>query len=311
MSYINTVNTYSIRNRFDYEHKKLYKKVKAIMQKQGIERDESLKNFIKRDYVKQAEKYEPLRKQALQNIRALGTDATEEQENAVRERANAFVFFKQYLNIISAMATDIDPNFKASFMFGFKKNEVKNFMSAHLSTYSRYDESKFDLKHPDWQMELEGIETARYDSDRNRVRNYEEEEDHYKDEIKNVYMHKEIIKEILNEKGFFWKLIHRGDVQKMNNYIRRAEETLREVNFTFNGEQEAKAEFAQSASLEYEYEQIYDEVEQEFEEQIVENQQSSAERESIEIHIDENSNQEISPITTEAALEKDKENLTL
>lgn len=259
MPYIDTVNEYSRLNSFEYDHRNLFNQVQKAMQKSGDEREKALQDVLKSNYVEVAAIYEPLKKRALADARNMGPreEGAAEAMKKATNMANPPVFLTQYINIICAMAMDIDSNYKPKFMLGIELSDAKNLISAHLSSYPRYEETKLDMQKGGWEQAYEEVERSRYSTYEESVRDYATAGESMQGAMKETYIRKEIVKDSLNSSGFFWKLFHRKEVREMRNFIRVAEQALRDINFPKSAEKEAQYEYSQSAALEEEYKQSY------------------------------------------------------
>ena len=264
MPYMDLVREYSRKNRFEYDHKAVFGQVRAAMAKSGVEREAALKDVLKRNYLADAEKYEPRRKQIQNEVRGMGANENPDLLDAMMEMSGATAFLEQYVDMITAMAKDIDATFEPEFMLGIASKDAKNLVSGFLSSYSRYDESKHTLKTEGWETAFELVERCRYSRFEDKVREYSKADENVQNDIKETYIRKKIVQEELNSHGFFWRLFHRSDVKTMRNYIGAAERALADVGFPKEAAKEADADFAQSAALETEYAACHDYFDEKF-----------------------------------------------
>ena len=107
MPYMDLVREYSRKNRFKYDHKAVFGQVRAAMAKSGVEREAALKDVLKRNYLADAEKYEPRRKQIQNEARGMGANENPDLLDAMLEMSGANTFLEQYVDMVTAMAKDI------------------------------------------------------------------------------------------------------------------------------------------------------------------------------------------------------------
>lgn len=250
MPYINVVQNYSNRNLFEYNHKAIFSQVRKAMKHTGDRRDVALKNVLKTNYLKDIKAYEKMKMnfpyEKRRFMMGINSRARLEWEEALQRMAEPHQFFEQYVHIVTAMAMDIDKNFKSSFMLGFSKDEAKELVNSQLNVVSKRDKCIAILEVLNFST-IYGIVQTRWNRDNSLMgRDYATMSEDLRENARQSYILKEYVKEKLESKNFFWKLFNRKDVRAMQNYIRAAETSLAELHFPKEAEDEARAEFAQS-----------------------------------------------------------------
>lgn len=266
MPYIDAVKKYSDANHFQYNHKNLFKQVRAAMRQDSAARENALKDIFNRNFLAEAEKYELMRMKMLHDAR--GGDAYQNEDilnDITKNMADSYRFLDQYMEIVTEMAKDVDPSFEPKFMLGLSPDESKNLLSGYLSSYTRMHEAKLLMDSSTWEEKLAHVEGARYNSFKKTIRNYKTENQDNKDYMKEVYIRKEIVKKDIASKGFFWKLFHPGELRSMRNYVNVAEQALTAVEFPENAGKEAEVEFSYTASVETNYEDAHKYIDRKYE----------------------------------------------
>lgn len=265
MPYVTTVENLSQKNLFEYNSAKVFAEVSEAMAKEGDARDKALQEVLKRNYLADAEKYEPMRKQLLFQLRGMSANEASRMSDAITNMSGSYSFLEEYATIISEMAKDIDGSYKPKFLLGLTANETKNLASGFLSSYSRYDEAKFIIENTTLEDAMDQVESVRYSSTKQEVRNYGRSDEDTKGQMKELYIHKKIISEKLDSKGFFWKLFHLKEARAMRTYINTVNNALRDIGFPDSAAKEAEVEFfSQSSSLETEYEATHRQIDNAF-----------------------------------------------
>lgn len=266
MPYINTVKKYSDANHFQYNHKNLFKQIRAAMKQDSAARENALKDIFNRNFLAEAEKYELMRMKMLHDAR--GGDAYHNEdiiEDITKNMADSYRFLDQYMEIVTEMAKDVDSSFEPKFMLGLSPDESKNLLSGYLSSYTRMHEAKLLMDSSTWEEKLAHVEGARYNPFKKSIRNYKTENQDNKDYMKEVYIRKEIVKKDIASKGFFWKLFHPSEFRSMRNYVNVAEQALTAVEFPENAGKEAEVEFSYTASVETNYKDAHKYIDKKYE----------------------------------------------
>ena len=165
--------------------------------------------------------------------------------------AGSAAFLEEYVALIGAMAKDCDSSYVPEFMLGMSAYDAKNYVSQHLSTYSIYDQHRYALSKDDWQTRYENLNDAIMEDGVYFM--YEDSPTHAKENMKEAYVRKEIMKEDLKKMGSFDKYFG-SEGRAMRKYVKTVESALKNAGFTEKAVQEAMYDSARSASLENEYE---------------------------------------------------------
>ncbi len=176
---------------------------------------------------------------------------------AIRGMARPAQFLEQFAEIVGAMAKDIDATYTPRNMLGLTAQDAKNLVGHQLNSYTLLDETMYSFKKYGYEEAHRTIETIRVDSLTGETRDYATTDDEHKAGMHDTYMRKEAVKKELKDNGFFWRLIHRSEVKQMRNYIKAAEDALKEVKYTKQAAKEAEYAFSKSAAIETEYEKAY------------------------------------------------------
>ena len=254
MPYMDIVTTHARNNRFEYDHKAIYKQVRKAMKKQGEERDRALKEVFTSEYKKEGARYEALRQQLTTNVNSMpNANQAARLVDQMKTMAIPARFLEQMTEIVGEMAKDIDPSYKPQVMLGLSATDAKNLVSAQLSSYTRLDESMYSLNHFGWEDAHREIRIILRDRETGEIRNFANAFEEHKVAMYEVYVRKEALKKQLKDNGFFWRLFHRTEVRDMRHYIDSAEATLAAVQFPKEAIGEANAEFAFAAASEADY----------------------------------------------------------
>ena len=252
MSYLELLNQYREKNSYQYpNHAAMYKQVKAAMRKTGTERSEALRNVLKNNYMADAEKYEPMRKKLINDMwNSMGKkyDALLAQ---TKKMSGSSGFLEEYVNLIGAMAKDVDAGYEPEFMLGMTVSDAKNYVSHHLNTYSLYEQTKHSLSKDNWQVRYENLSEATMEDD--EYLDYSTATTGQKENMKESYIRKQIVQEELNNMNIF-KRYFSSEGKKMRAFVKAAEDALKKVGFTKKAAREAEIEYTRTASLENEYE---------------------------------------------------------
>jgi hypothetical protein len=168
---------------------------------------------------------------------------------------------EEYVAIIGAMAKDVDSSYEPEFMLGMTVNDAKNYVSHHLNTFSIHDQMKHSFAKDNWQKRFENLNDATMEDD--AYLDYSSASTGEKDNMKEAYMHKELVKAELKEMNFF-KRYFSAEGKMMRKYIKTAEEALKKVGFTKKAAREAEIEYTRTAALDNEYEGCHTYMENKF-----------------------------------------------
>lgn len=252
MSYIDIVREYSQKNYFEYNHEALFAQVTEAMQKNGAERAQALKEVIQKNYIAEAQKFEPMRRKAIYDSFSYEVN-TKEYNRAIKIReVPAPVFLEDYVSIIEAMAKDIDETYKPEYMLGMSASDAKNLISAQLSSYSRYEEAEYRLETDGWEVAQDTAKSSGFpklDEDQRDYAKFDEEDQGL---VKETYIRKMIVEKKLSSMGFFEKIFS-SKGRAMRNFVKTAERVLKDVKFPKAAEKEAEYEYSYSVAAEGEY----------------------------------------------------------
>ena len=264
MPYIDLINDYSQKNNYAYGgHEALFEQVREAMKKSGQERSAALRDVLKRNYIADAEKYEPMRKQFIKELWGVTGDTHEKLLERAEKMAGAPQFLEEYVSIIHAMAKDIDDKYEPEFMLGMDAGEAKNYVSAHLNTYTCYDQTVHSLQQEGWEAAMELVRSSTYSKVKDEYRNYATSNETRQGNMKETYVRKEHVKKQLKNMGFFKKYFSE-EGRNMRKYVKAAESALTKVGFTERAAKEAEIEFGRTATLENEYEACYKYMDKKF-----------------------------------------------
>ena len=266
MSYLDTVRIHGRNNRFEYNHKAIYKQVRKAMKKHGEERDQALKSVLTSAFKEESVRYEVMRQQLVADLYSMeNANEAARLDEAMKNMARPALFLEQMAEIVGEMAKDIDQGYQPKKFIGLTANDAKNLVSFQLSSYTRLDETMYTLKRFGWAEAHRALTHIITDNMTGKPRkfnttdeeNFTAADDEHKSAIYEAYIRKEELKNQLNGKGFFWKLRHRAEVREMRNYINAAEAVLAAVEFPESAIGEARAEFAFTAAKKLEYQRAH------------------------------------------------------
>ena len=160
-------------------------------------------------------------------------------------------FLEEYVNLIGAMAKDVDAGYEPEFMLGMTVSDAKNYVSHHLNTYSVYEQTKHSLSKDNWQVRSENLSEATMEDD--EYLDYSTATTGQKENMKESYIRKQIVQEELNNMNIF-KRYFSSEGKKMRAFVKAAEDALKKAGFTKKAAREAEIEYTRTASLENEYE---------------------------------------------------------
>ena len=257
MSYIDLINDYSQKNNYAYSgHEALFEQVREAMGKSGQERSAALRDVLKRNYIADAEKYEPMRKKSIKELWGITGEAYDRLLEKTEKMAGAPQFLEEYVSIINVMAKDIDDKYEPEFMLGMDAKEAKNYVSAHLNTFTSYDQTVYGLQQEGWEEAMNLVRSSTYSKTKNEYHNYAKSNETRQGNMKETYVRKEYVKKQLQDMGFFKKYFSE-EGRNMRRYVKAAESALKKVGFTERAAKEAEIEFGRTATLEKEYEACY------------------------------------------------------
>ena len=252
MSYLELLNQYREKNSYKYpNHSAMYKQVKAAMRKTGAERSEALRNVLKNNYMADAEKYEPMRKKLISDMwttKGKKYDALMAQTKTMSGSAG---FLEEYVNLIGAMAKDVDGSYEPEFMLGMTVSDAKNYVSHHLNTYNLYEQTKHGLSKDNWQVRYENLSDATMEDD--EPLDYNTATVGQKENMKEAYIRGQIVQEELNNMNIFKRYLS-SEGRKMRAFVKATEDALKSAGFSKKAAREAEIEYSRTATLENEYE---------------------------------------------------------
>ena len=249
MTYQEIVAKYTKKNYFEYNSEKLFNQVSGAMQEVGEKRTEALIKVLKENYSADAKVYEPMRMKANMEPAFYGMETREERKlyKAAEEKANSMAkpifFLKEYIDIINAMAKDVDNKYEPEFMLGMTSDEVKGLMNTHLSSYTRFEQTEYHLKRAGWKTALEDLDdTLRPEGKKNPILNYPDGDENAQNRVKAAYVRKCIVEKELSTMNFFKKYFT-GKGYNMRKYVKTAAKVLKSVNFQKEEEKKAYDSF--------------------------------------------------------------------
>ena len=253
MLYTRAVESFNKKNHFNLDGEQLFDQVKYVMQRTGAERDAMFKRMILFNFPEVAERYEPWRQEV--RMRAREADMDIRWELAIAEMSDINGFFAGYLNLVTVMIKDLDPNYQIKPFFGLSKEEVRELHQDAINSYTRRESREFQLRYFGLKYCMRDIELSRYDSVRDRVKKYSDDDQTTRFNIEETYISKLIVQERLESKGFFWKLFHPSETREMRNFIAAAEQALTDVEFTEEGKRAAEERYQLGAAYDDEREE--------------------------------------------------------
>ena len=249
MPYTNLVREYSQKNHFKYNHRAIFRQVRAAMRGPLENRERALREILERNFIADAEKYEPKRRELIYDAEGMDPDDNEELLADINRMAGPPKFLEEYTEIINAMARDVDNTYEPKRMLGLDAKDAKRLVDRQLSTYSRYEQCKYGMDSDGWEEALRHVEESRYSRLRNQVRNYATSDENLQGAMKETYIRMKIVQERLDSKFRIWKWIFRAETRAMENFIATAKRALEDVNFPKQAEREAEVEFSFSSAL--------------------------------------------------------------
>lgn len=248
MSYMNVVRTHSQNNRFEYNHKKLFKQVRKAMKKQGNEREAALKEILKSAYREEAARYEPMCQKLGLDLHDMAPGAAYTLGQQLKNMANPATFLEQLAQIVGAMAEDIDMYYKADDMLGLSLNEAKELVDYQIGTYTIRDQAMYPIEKHGISKAYEDLEYLGKD-DNGEIVKYADGTDAHQDNLKIAYMRKEEFKREISEMNFFKRWWYRAEVREKRSYIANVESILNLAEFTDDIRAEVEQEATQPAAF--------------------------------------------------------------
>ena len=247
MPYQTLVNQLNSDCQFELDAEKLFSQVKYAMSRPANERDIALKNAVKFNFPEDCIDYQELRNKYNVNYRILGSMMSNEDVAKGRKMYDIPKFYEAYLNIVTEMVKDIDPNHKVKPLFGITKEEAVEMQTEVLENASSNKEMlKFEMFVVRDSLDIyhEDIEYARADRRTKEVYQYSTASEAVKREIEHVYMIKKIVEEELKERGWWWRFRNRnGEAKKLRDIVKAAEKTLKDVKFPNEKKAEVKENY--------------------------------------------------------------------
>ncbi len=247
MPYQTLVNQLNSDCQFKLDAEKLFSQVQYAMSRPANERDIALKNAVKFNFPEDCIDYQELRNKYNVNYRILGAMMSNEDVAKGRKMYDIPKFYEAYLNIVTEMVKDIDPNHKVKPFFGITKEEAVEMQTEVLENASSNKEMlKFEMfvVSDSFDTYHEDIEYARADRRTNEVHQYSTATEAVKREIEHVYMIKKIVEEELKERGWWWRFRNRnGEAKKLRDIVKAAEKTLKDVKFPNEKKAEVKENY--------------------------------------------------------------------
>ena len=165
----------------------------------------ALRDVLKRNYIADAEKYEPMRKKLIKDLWGVSGATHDKLLEKTEKMAGSPRFLEEYVSIIHAMAKDIDDKYEPEFMLGMDAREAKNYISAHLNTFTRYDQTVYGLQQEGWEEAMDLVRVSTYSKIKNEYRDYATADESRQCGMRETYVRKEHVKKQLKDMGFFKK----------------------------------------------------------------------------------------------------------
>lgn len=253
------LEAFNKRNQFEIDGKAIVDGVKDAMRYEGKMRDDRIWKILNDTFPKIASEYEPLR--CRRNTFALHNYGVETFSGTCNESQ----FLTGYIDIIAACAQEMDPNYRPEFMLGMKKDESKKMLENMFASYTHREDLHDNINnYEDIREGIEDIDFLRYRQGTKTLRNYEDEPKEIQGNIRDLYMHKEVMKEEMKQRNIFWRWFSR-DAWAMRKYIKVAEQTLKDVQFPRTAEKLAKEELNAPAVREDYRKQAAESIDKHFE----------------------------------------------
>ena len=247
MPYQTLVNQLNSDCQFKLDAEKLFSQVQYAMSRPANERDIALKNAVKFNFPEDCIDYQELRNKYNVNYRILGVMISNEDVEKGKRMYDIPKFYEAYLNIVTEMVKDIDPNHKVKPFFGITKEESVEMQTEVLENASSNKEMlKFEMFVVRDSLDIyhEDIEYARADRRTKEVYQYSTATEAVKREIEHVYMIKKIVEEELKERGWWWRVRNwNGETKKLRDIVKAAEKTLKDVKFPNEKKAEVKENY--------------------------------------------------------------------
>lgn len=238
MSFNELIDNLKQVNNCKINSKAILSQVTAAMKLAGDERDLALKQVMLELFPKDAEEYERVRQEGFLYIRDCMGNEDELDEyldfaHRYKNRMQPAKFMESYALAISMCAKEIDPDYESKYMLGITIDEAKTLQTDCFNSFTFFDVMRYELFTTRGIEKCRNdIELARFDSQTHMTSHYPTENQVKKSRIEDVYIRKEILKDELGKRGFFWRLFNSFQTYEMREFIKAAEKVLKEVDFT-------------------------------------------------------------------------------
>ena len=233
-------------NQIEIDSETLLEEVQFACKPENAERRETLlRNVFTRNFLTDAKPFEQKRQVSKLTLEADPTNFS--LANSLRKMDDVPTFFEKYVNIISAMVREADPDYQVKPLLGLSREEVMEMQMNVVDSFSYNKARTMQLLSPfsfGDPKRLEEITLADLTEDTKRF-DYSHEPAVIRARIQETYLSKRIAEAHLEKQGFFWKTFS-SDAKVLRNFIKKANETLRNVNFT-QDDVEAAIERGESA----------------------------------------------------------------
>jgi hypothetical protein len=230
------LEAFNKRNQFEIDGKAIVAGVKDAMRYEGKMRDDRIWKVLNDTFPKIANEYEELRCQ--RNTFSIHNWGNERYSGTCNESQ----FLTGYIDIIAACAQEMDPNYRPEFMLGMNKNQSKEMLEKMFASYTHREDLRDNINnYEDIRQAIEDIDFLKYQQGTNTLRVYDDEPKEIQGNFRDLYMHKEVMKDELKQRNIFWRWFSR-DAWAMRKYIKVAEQTLKSAQFPRSAENLAKEE---------------------------------------------------------------------
>jgi hypothetical protein len=184
------LEAFNKRNDFEVDGKAIVDGVKDAMRYEGKKRDDSIWKLLTDTFPKIASEYEKLRCQ--RNTFVIHNWGNERYAGTCNESQ----FLTGYIDIIAACAQEMDPNYRPEFMLGMNKDQSKEMLEKMFASYTHREDLRDNINnYEDIRQAIEDIDFLKYQQGTNTLRVYDDEPKEIQGNFRDLYMHKEVMKD--------------------------------------------------------------------------------------------------------------------